>query len=259
MKSTLLAASAFAALLVAAPAFAQDAQGSGNIGLSYGRATLDDGVDEVEGDVVALTGSFASDTGGSIDAQIDVNGLFNVDAEDGDEEFSADATINVFHRNDSFAIGVFAGGSNVLEQSFGGYGVQGQLYLPQLTIAGTIGQGDAEGDTGRLRAAQAEVRFFVSDDFRIDAGVGVVSTDVTGDEEQAVNVGVGAEYRITGTQFSVFGSYSRLEADEFDLTADVFRIGVRYAFGEGSLKARDRSGASFKDVREAFGGAASLF
>jgi hypothetical protein len=57
---------------------------------------------------------------------------------------------------------------------------------------------------------------------------------------------------------SLYASYGYTKADDFDVKANTFMVGVRYNFGGTTLKSRDRSGASFGGV-PGLGGVASLF
>ena len=53
--------------------------------------------------------------------------------------------------------------------------------------------------------------------------------------------GMGAEYEISNTPFSVAAGFNR--GDIEDVTIDTWTIGLRYSFG-GGLQARDRAGAA---------------
>ena len=53
--------------------------------------------------------------------------------------------------------------------------------------------------------------------------------------------GVGAEYEIENSPFSVGASYTRADIESVDV--DTWSVGLRYSFG-GGLQARDRAGAN---------------
>ena len=98
-----------------------------------------------------------------------------------------------------------------------------------------------------LRGFDDEVRHFVAGemlksgvDLRLNAGVSYNNVDVAGGDVDAWTYGVGAEYEIENTPFSVGAAYTRADVDSIDV--DTWSLGLRYSFG-GGLQARDRAGA----------------
>ena len=91
---------------------------------------------------------------------------------------------------------------------------------------------------------RADARYFVNENFRLEGNVGYNNLDLkVGGSADAWGVGVGGEYQFAQAPVSVFAKYDYAKVDNYDIEANVFRIGARWNFG-GTLKSRDRSGAS---------------
>jgi hypothetical protein len=196
------------------------------------------------------------------------------------------ATAHVFARTDQWLAGAFVGEtSSNGGQLFGG-GVEGQYYCGRFTVQGSLGAATlASSDYnyyGRafkptVIAARLDGRYFITDDFSVGANAGYVggnwsyspnSNDHYSNNGGLWTVGVGAEYRIKNTPFTVLASYEHGDGTDnwkylysadsyFDhyhyrLTNDALRIGVRWTFG-GSLFQRDRHGASLNSFSQSFG------
>ncbi|OYX93240.1 MAG: hypothetical protein B7Y78_08815, partial [Caulobacter sp. 35-67-4] len=92
----------------------------------------------------------------------------------------------------------------------------------------------------------------VTDDFRLDAGLGYSKIDTTV-EADTWDASLGGEYKFANTGWSTFGKYTHTESEDLaDLKSDAVKIGLRYTFG-GSLKARDAAGADLIDAGTLFG------
>ena len=117
-----------------------------------------------------------------------------------------------------------------------------QKYFDTVTLSGAVSYGNIDDIDADIWSVGGEARFFVSDNFRIDAGLAYASADVAGVDIDGWNLGLDGEYQFAGTPWSLTGGYSHATVDDVDLDADTFTVGFRYSFG-GDLKARDRSGA----------------
>ena len=108
-----------------------------------------------------------------------------------------------------------------------------------LSIRTPAGTDDADIDG---YGVNVEGRYFIQDNFRVDAniGYGQIDTGAAGDDDVMV-YGVGGEYQLAEFPVSFTAGYHTTDSDFGD--ADVWSIGVRYNWG-GTLRDRDRSGAS---------------
>lgn len=233
-KCTLLGA---ALIALAASAGAAQAQ-QGSVGVSY--QSTDFGGGDI--DTTTVSGSVL------LGENVQINGRYsNLDGGGGDiDAWGVDAFL--FTRNNNFGYGAFAGFStlddiDVDEWSIGGFG---QLYTGNANWTLQLGYSDTEGDV-RVIHLDGEGRFFLTENFSVQAnlGYGDLDTDFGGSTDYWTG-GLGAEWLIPGTPFSINGGWQRIEVDGFD--ADTLGVGVRWHFGGGSLLERSRSGASLRRV-----------
>lgn len=233
---TLLFASAFAvAALASAPAFAQT---TGFAGAAVSRAELETPFGNTDGESYSAGGSVYLPTSEALGFQLDLS------ASDADD---AEATINgaahVVTAMSKGRIGGFVAASTTDGDTLWGVGAEGQVYVDeQITLAGVLAYAKEDEADIEVVGAGGQGRFFATDNFRIDANIGYL--DVQDVDVSIWVAGVGAEYQFAKVPVSVFGGYSRIGAEDVDVTADIFSLGVRYNFGGASLKQRDRSGAA---------------
>lgn len=221
----------------------------------------------VQGDIRAAFRTYDQDT-------------FDVDST------SLDGAVHGFYREEGqFLVGAFfqfgsdelSDGTFEVDVSRNYAGAEGQIYLDNLTLYGQAGLQQFEMDQFSSSISMdgwfgsLEARYFLTPDLRIDAHVGASVYDLDFIETvtfTTVNVGVGAEYKFENLPVSLFATY-----DLYSTTADYdspgetptldehrLLVGVKFAIGEDSLLARDRSGASLKPVESIYpafiGGAA---
>lgn len=238
MKNLLLATACAVATLAAAPAFAQP---TGYVGASLGYAEADFAGTEVDGESYGVHGALDFDLNDALSAQF--SGSYS-DAKDTDGVLTG--TAHLVSNLEGGRIAGFVGAADIEDATMYAYGLQGDINMERNTIAlgaafATIDDADVD-----FWALTAENRFFVNDNFRIDAGLGWVDGDFGGTEANAWNANLGAEYQFN-ENISAFGAYTHLDIDDADTDVDAITIGVRFNFG-GSLKDRDRSGASFGGI-----------
>ena len=202
---------------------------------------------------------------------------------EGDHSDGLIATGHVFARTDQWLLGVFVGADDAGVFNVKGGGVEGQYYLGKLTLAGSIGaatESEDQGDSYKpyVVSGRVDARYFVTDDLMIGAHAGYEGSDyhnnsgVYYEELKAPGlwtVGVGAEYRIAASPFTVTANYEHGDSkitDDYGETGfyqdnnqirahgDYVSIGARWTFG-GSLLNRDRHGASLSTMKDMFGGA----
>jgi len=247
MKLHLFVTAAVAAISISAPAFAADAVGS--VGLSAAHTEVDLGPFSGDGEAYTLDGSVALPTASNWTVTL---GAAAVTADDGaNNDTTASGDIALTYAGSDWRAGGFVGAGESFGETLWAVGGVAQKHIGDVTLVGTAGYGKIDDIDADLWGARGDVRYFVSDTFRINGGVGVARIDAGGADADLWTIGAGAEYQFAGTSWSVFGGVDHAEADDLDLSADTVKIGLRFGFG-GDLKARDRSGADL-------GGAAALF
>lgn len=233
MRNWIIGATA-ALLAVAAPSVA--AAQTGYAGVIYGNVDVDTAADDE--DRYGAEGAVAFAGSGSI--------VFEVDAAvtDGDDTDTAyGLTGHVYSRNDSHLFGGFIGvaDSDAADTTWYG-GIEANKYFTNWTLAGAVFYGNNDDNDVDGYGANVEGRFFVHDNFRVDANVGYASVDAgaAGDNDVMI-YGVGGEYQLAQFPVSFTAGYSTTDSDFGD--ADVWSLGVRYNWG-GTLRDREHNGAS---------------
>lgn len=238
MKLRLFATAALAAAAISAPALAQDVTGS--IGVNAAHTEFDALGFEAEGEAYGIDASVAWKTTSSW------NIALNGSVTGAETDFGSDTTYSLggstTHAGSDWRAG-FAGGYTDLDDAgLWTVGVVGQKYIGDWTVSGVASWGAVKDYDADVWTVGGDVRYFVSDNFRINAGASWNTIDVANVDVDGWNAGVGAEYQFAGSGWSITGAYDHAELSDFDASADTFKLGVRYSFG-GDLKARDRSGA----------------
>ncbi|MGE5565514.1 MAG: hypothetical protein ACM3YN_05085 [Parcubacteria group bacterium] len=234
MKKYLLATTVAAALCAAAPAFAQP---TGYIGFSDSQAHVKAMGVKDDGNTVTVDGTFLFPIQENAFVKLDGN----IDDVDGDT--MGGVTAHVGTRFGGGLVAGFVGAANVDDEAAYSAGVEGQFYpADNATLAGTLGYSKIDDEDLNIWNASVEGRYFVSDNFRLNANLGYLRADVSGENGDGWDAGLGAEYQLANTPLSFFGGYNYVKSDDADLTANVWTLGFRMNFN-GSLKDRDRSGA----------------
>lgn len=245
MKSALFASAAAVAVLFAGAASAQP---TGYFDLGYSDTEVDTGLGDGELNIWSLGGKVFVPTASNIDWQFD-GSVSNTDYDTGDEVTSVSGTAHAFTRNDAWAFGGFVGlsDSDQNDDAAWNVGVEGHKYFESVTLAGQLSYGQYfDNNDVDFWNIGGEARWFLSDNFRLDARLGATQLESGSTDIDVVSYGVGGEYQFAGRPFSIFAGYDRTDSEDlFDLEADTFSVGVRFSFGGDTLKSRDRSGASF--------------
>lgn len=228
MKKLLLSAAALMA--IAAPAFAE---GSGDINLGY--RTVEDGdVDGVDYGGAAHVG-FSDNWNLQLDAQNTRNDF------DGGSLTTTQGAAHVFYRTEGWSAGGFVSYGDALLDSAYGIGAEGQLYLGQFTVGGSLEHVTFDNDffISEDSAMIANLRggFFITDNLNLHAGVHYLDADGL---EELVDYSVGGEWRLDSAPLSIYADYRSHDEDAFD--TDSWSLGVRWAFGDSSLLDRERGG-----------------
>lgn len=271
-KKTILAA----ALIAAAPlAAAADAQTGGfdmfvSGGLGYSSYDLGSGAPDVDDTNAELRASFAYTDKSGIGFQLDNVYTRQYMGDFFDYYSTYDIAGHVYYRTPNWLVGGFYQNrsfsyetgdpssdvsldASMDDQQF--YGVEAQGFFGNLTVGGVLGEhkmgfaGGALDGTGTL--AGIEARYFMNDNWRIDAGYLYDNVDLNGVDLETQRFNLGTEYRFAGSPMSLFAQYSRIntEIDTYDMDEDRILAGVKFNFGKDSLRKRDRDGASLNPVQ----------
>jgi len=240
MTKKLLLSAVAAATLVAAPAFAQDGA-TGYIGAAYGNVEVDTPLGDADADAWGVEGAVAADISENFGIQLD-GAYLSMDDIDAD---ALSGTVHLFHRNDQWALGGFAGVTDNDSDTAWQIGAEGAYYLDQVTFAGSIAYGTTDDTDVDVWGGGVEARFFATDNFRLDARGGLFNADAGfGGDVDGYTLGVGGEYQFSAAPVSLYTTYDTVQFDDVDVDVNTWMVGVRWNFG-GSLKDRDRNGASF--------------
>lgn len=261
MKSLFLATAAVAALS-AAPALAQEPVG--HVGVTYSNNEIEIGDASADGDSYAVEGSVAFRATDMLGVQFD-GGYNKVEVDGGDDVDSFNGVGHLFTRNASYGFGGFAGVVDYDGATFAAGGIEGVKYFDQITVAGGAGYGQIDVDgfgEADVLGANAEARYFVTDNFRLNGGLGLSQIELDDADLDVFSASVGGEYQFASLPLSAFAKYEYNDLgeindgfDSYDISANVISVGLRFTFG-GSLRERDRSGPAFTGLN-AFGGVSS--
>ncbi len=240
MKTRILLSAAAAAALMATPVFAET---TGYVGAFYGNTEIDTPIGDADADAWGLQGAVAAGEVGGINFQADAS-YMNADDFDADT-FSG--TAHLFTRQEGYALGGFVGYTDTDGADAWFIGAEGAKFFEQVTLAASVGYGDMNDLDADLWGGNVEARFFATDNFRIDGRLGYANVDTGFGDADTWNIGIGAEYQLEAAPVSFFAGYDRQEIDDVDVDVNTLTVGVRYNWG-GTLKDRDRSGATFRPL-----------
>lgn len=238
MKNYLLGAVALIA--IAAPA-AANAQTSGYVGATYGNVDVD-GL----GDASAWGGEGAVAFQATDTLGVEIDGAL-VDGEDSDT--TGGLTGHLFTRNDNYLFGGFVGFVDGDGSTTWQGGLEANKYFQSWTLAGSIAYANNDDADIDGTAANVEGRFFVNDNFRLNANAAYAHVDagLIGDDN-VWTLGAGGEYQLSSIPVSFGAGYAHSEFDDANLDVDAWTVSLRYNFGAGTLRDRDRNGASQASV-----------
>jgi hypothetical protein len=249
MKTQLFAAAAVLAMAVSAPAFAQNI---GSVGAAVNYSDVKANGFDADGTSVKVDGNVAIPTG---NWTVTLNGAVSVNDNDISDETVASTAAHLTTKiGDTVRVGGFAALSRPSNDTLWAVGGEASKYFDRVTLNGLVAYGQSNDLDADLYAVRGEARYFVSDDFRLDAGAGYSKLDGDANNEADIwDVNVGGEYKFANTGWSTFGKYTHTESKDLaDLNSDAVKVGFRYTFG-GSLKARDAAGADLIDADTLFG------
>ena len=199
---------------------------------------------------------------------------------------SFDGALHGFYREaDKFLVGGFvqigrddlsynSASEGTIDRAY--VGGEAQVYFDNLTLYGQAGMQQFDLSSNSPTSiglngwfANAEVRYFLTPNLRIEARAGFNTLDfeILSATFDTVTIGAGVEYKLESLPISLFAKYDysttsaeALMSDDATVGNHRFLVGARFALGEDSLLDRDRSGASLRPVQgtngflETFGG-----
>ena len=177
------------------------------------------------------------------------------------------STIHLFWRNSDFLAGGFAGLIHCNYMDLIGLGGEGHYFWGPATFVISAGYAEParhqDAAVRQLTSVQAELRYFVTDNLRVDGNVSYLHMYMANFlqteffDTDSWGIGVNAEYAIPNTSLALLAGYQHSGTsryfDAFTVDADTFRFGVRWIFGH-DLRTRDRRGASLGNIGHNFGG-----
>ena len=226
---------AAALLAVAAPGVA--AAASGYVGAVYSEVEVD-GADDAE--AYGVEGAVAFSGSGSIVFEVDAAIL---DSDDTDEAYGL--TGHIYSRNEKHLFGGFVGIATSDDSDTWTAGLEASKFYDSWTLAGALFYAENDDLEADGYGVNAQARFFLNDNFRLQGNLGWAQVDTGADDGDAFLYGAGGEYQFSAVPISIGASYNRVDGD--DAEADVLSATVRYNWG-GSLRDRDRNGASQADI-----------
>lgn len=252
MKTKLFATAALIAVAVSAPAFAQNINGNvGSVGAAVNYTDLNTRLGGNDGTSAVIDGSVAIPLQGAW--TVTANGDVSISDNDLSDETVASGAVHLTTKiGDTARVGAFTALSRPSNDTLWAVGAEAQKYLDKVTLTGLVAYGQSNDLDADLYSVRGEARYFVSDNFRLNAGAGWsrIDTNVNAD---LWDVNAGGEYKFANSGWSTFAKYTHAESKDLaKLNSDAVRIGVRYTFG-GSLKDRDRAGADLATASDLFG------
>jgi hypothetical protein len=255
MKSLFLATAAVAAL-VAAPAFAQD--GIGSVGLGYTNSDVDViGLNE-EVETLTVDAGFAVPINEAWTVTLDGGFVDAFDGTAGNDNTTFNGRAHVSHKMGDMRVSGFAGASEVGSNQLWSVGGQAQAYLDNLTLSGSVAYETVDDVDSDMWSVAADAAYFISPNFRVNAGAGWSTAELVGVDMDAWAANVGTEYQFPGTGISVTAGYAHSELEDADLQIDSLNVGLRFTFG-GDLQTRERAGADLGRTVAGVGAIANAF
>lgn len=253
MKKLLIAL----ALAASANASAAESPFDGFVSVAVGGTDSDGSVNEMRNNY-ALGGSLAytdkSGWGGQLDLDHFQHGWNNGVLSDARwESASTDVVGHLSYRNAHWLLGGFyANRRYTMEGNYSDtqrfVGLEGKLFLTDMTLYGQLGRNKWVESQDKGPFAYIQLDYYLNDNFRLSAGIGQMRSKYAANsaDYKQTNIDLGAEYRLANSPFSGFASLGHVhETDgnwKVDSTTALF--GIKYNFGQASLRKRDREGAT---------------
>jgi hypothetical protein len=232
MRTFWLGAASAVALLAPGAAAADT---GGYIDLSAGQLTIDGD----DADIVTIGGSAAANFSSDWRAQFDVN--VSRLSESGASLTLTDGAGHLWYQGNNWAIGAVLSERDVFPATDWSLSLEGQAWFGNAVVEGQAGLGQIElfGSEEDTSNASANLTYYFTDNF--SAGVGGEIYDTNDAFGSVTTWTLDAEYQFAGSN-SIFASWTDLAYDDIDADGDTWRIGIRHAFGDDTLKGRRQNG-----------------
>jgi hypothetical protein len=242
MRNILLGAAA--AIAIVAPSVAS-ADTNAVVGLQYSNTEFDT---LGEFDQYGLNGAFSHDMNNGAVLQMDGE-MGRVDA-GGCCIANSYAALHYGWRNDSHAFGGFVGFNDFFIASGLGVGLEGQMFLGDLNLGGSVGHVDFDDFDLTTTSAEVDASYFFTPNLAVSALAAFSEAESGGTDSDWTTLGVGGEWRPDGTAFSFNAGYRNHDFDGGD--GDTWTIGMAWDLGTGSVQERTRNGPGFDGARNMF-------
>lgn len=230
MKKHLASAAAIAAL---ATPLAAHAETPGYVDLSFGQWTSSGN----DVDTTTLGGSGAVDLTGNWRAQFDGEALRLSSGGDG-------FTLNSLAAHAYYDGGEWAFGGVLSSNDFGEgaawtLGAEGQMDVGAFVVEGEVGFGTIEGfgSDADTRHANVSATWYATPNFSVAAGYDY--SDIEQDFNDTV-LHLDGEYKFDNSPFSLIAGYASHDSEFIDF--DTWQVGLRYGFGDDTLRDRRQNG-----------------
>ena len=170
MKKVLFATAMTAATLMSTSALAA---ATGYAGFSGSTSEVQVSGVEANADAVGVHGAVFAPINETIGVQVDAS---YTDAEDADGVLAGTVHL-VGDLGDQMRVGAFLGAAEFADETAIAGGVEGQVNYEKVTLAGNVAYGTVDEFDLDIWGVAGEARFFASDNFRIDGGLGWASAD----------------------------------------------------------------------------------
>jgi hypothetical protein len=196
-------------------------------------------------DGVRFGGQVVAPLSGGWSAQFDAR-MLRISASGSDETLSY-GTAHATYTSGEWKLGGFVSAESVFGEGVYGIGADGQYNFSNASITGQVGYDSADNGGGDGWTVGGDGRYFFTDDLLVNVHYSHLFTNgAFGFSTSDVDTyGIGGEYKFQSSPVSVFADYQVASPDNSSSTdLKTFTIGVRYAFGDGTLLQRQKTGPS---------------
>jgi hypothetical protein len=253
MKTSLFAAAAAMTIAFAATSsFAEDFYTpNGFIGADYTYDHINLGSGTGDANSYGVSGSTSAHLVANWNLEVDAD-YAHVDLSNGGGSYDqGGADGHLFWRNEGGAIGVVGGGHSYDGVTTYDFGAEGAKFIDKWTVKADVRYQWADSEF-HVNETEANVGadYFLADNLRLDGSAAFDRLGFFGKEFNGWNVHAGGEYQFAKLPVSLYAAVTYGEQSSVSTKDTAVHAGVRWNFGGGSLKARERSGATFAPTGE---------
>lgn len=247
--SLIAAAAAIAAACAAAPSFAVEYTPNGFIGFDYTYDHTNAG---------GHPGGFDSNSYGvSGSTNVGLTPLLNLELDAdytrvdhssgvGSSDHGGGYT-HLFARNPQGAVGVFGGVHRDWNVTTGTVGLEASKFYDRFTLSGDVRSDWDDAALGNYNGGEVNLggHYYLTDNLRLDGFTGYDRVQMWDHVHSGWHVSTGGEYQLKKSPVSIYAAVAYGEVPGLGTVNDTaVHVGVRWNF-DGSLKARERAGATF--------------